>query len=141
MTHRRSFPPDPSEVAAARRFVVEVLTAAGLDPWPAELVVSELATNAARHSGTAYTVSVFVDDAVRVEVWDRSDALPAVRGPSRRRQRGRGLVLVDRLARSWGVAAAPEGKTVWCVLPLAEPELAEPVLAREWQLAMTTATA
>ena len=119
MTQRRSFSTDLAEVGAARRFVAGVLAARGVDPFPVDVVVSELATNAAVHAGTPYTVGVEVrGDEVRIEVVDGSGVAPLIRGRSSRRQRGRGLLLVDRLASSWGSAPTRGGKTVWCVVPV-----------------------
>ena len=72
------------------------------------LAANELVTNAVRHAGGGVVLSLVVEsDVVMVEVSDR-DA-----GDLRRPERtpslatgGRGLLIVEALARSWGVRAA-----------------------------------
>jgi two-component sensor histidine kinase len=82
------------------------------------LVVSELVANSVRHAEVGPAESIRLD--LRVlggEVWiavgDRgSSRLPRITG-------GFGLRVVDRLARSWGVARDGAGRTlVWCRLAL-----------------------
>lgn len=120
-----SFEPVPAAAAAARRLVVTSL--AGCEPTvvaDAELVTSELATNAILHAGTPFTVAVSSrsDGAVRVAVSDGSRGLPVVRPPTAAAAGGRGLQIVDSLCRRWGVLPAgvpggpAVGKTVWCEL-------------------------
>lgn len=92
-----------------------------LDEWgltslldDALLLTSELVTNALLHAG-AREISLRVcrlADGVRVEVTDRSPALPRTK-PARGRSAGRGLALVEAWSRRWGIAPAPPGKTVW----------------------------
>ncbi|GAA2089021.1 hypothetical protein GCM10009801_53050 [Streptomyces albiaxialis] len=56
-------------------------------------------------------------DGVRIEVYDRSPALP-VRpfGADLWRESGRGLAMVELVTAKWDVVAHEEGKTVWCEL-------------------------
>jgi anti-sigma regulatory factor (Ser/Thr protein kinase) len=112
------FPGVPSSVSAARRFVSDSLESGGAagDGWTAVQIVSELATNAIVHAGTSFVVGVEVGDAVvRVSV---TDERPASRAAKRHfaadSTTGRGLRLVETLARSWGVDSDHESKTVWC---------------------------
>ena len=51
---------------------------------------------------------------LRVEVEDRSSALPRRREAGDSGVSGRGLMLVDRLADVWGVEPRGGGKCVWC---------------------------
>jgi hypothetical protein len=52
--------------------------------------------------------------AARVEVTDASADSPSPRDAAADEDSGRGLALVENLARRWGVRAAPGGgKTVW----------------------------
>jgi hypothetical protein len=85
----------------------------------AVLVTDELVTNAQRH-GLAPRVCrlALVDDGhcLRIEVTDSSPAAPRIRTPDL--YGGRGLILVDRLASSWGVAYHDHYKTVWAELEL-----------------------
>jgi anti-sigma regulatory factor (Ser/Thr protein kinase) len=79
------------------------------------LAVSELVTNALLHAGRSGEVRVrHVDGTVRVEVDDPSTAEPRPCDPDPREPGGRGLRIVDHLARTWGVDPGPNGKTVWC---------------------------
>jgi anti-sigma regulatory factor (Ser/Thr protein kinase) len=117
MDRRRSFPLHAHSVGSARHFVVETLLDMGFEPWPADLVVTELATNALRHAGTPFTVSVTVDGQVTIEVSDGSGAVPAPR-ESASDEDGRGLQLVDALVLDWGVDVADATKSVWCRLAL-----------------------
>jgi anti-sigma regulatory factor (Ser/Thr protein kinase) len=84
-----------------------------------ELLVSELATNSVRHAGCdeAAEISMEADvreDCVRLLVCDEGDGfeeLPPAPDPDRGGG-GYGLLLLDRLARSWGVER-DDGFCVW----------------------------
>ena len=60
---------------------------------------------------------------LRVEVSDTSDDLPHKRRPGELASSGRGLVLMELLADTWGVDPRGEGKTIW--FELREREAAE----------------
>ena len=108
-------PPTPESVPAARAFVRETLRATSVDVDTAMLLVSEVTTNAVLHARTPVTVQVQVTaGVVRVEVTDGSAAVPRIHGYGPTAATGRGLRLVDQLARSWGVRDKPDGgKVVW----------------------------
>jgi two-component sensor histidine kinase len=77
------------------------------------LVVTELVTNAYEHGGGPRRVRLTRHEEpllVTVEVDDTSAGAPTV-GPEH--HRGRGLVLVAKLAADWGVTPHAGGKTVW----------------------------
>ncbi|MFD0145506.1 MULTISPECIES: ATP-binding protein [unclassified Streptomyces] len=81
----------------------------------AELLTSELVTNALIHTdhGAVVTATV-VPDSLRVEVRDFVSGVPEPRVPiADDGTNGRGLVLVQELADSWGVEAHGVGKVVW----------------------------
>lgn len=90
----------------------------------AVLLISELATNAVVHAGTAFEVTcVDLGAAVRIEVHDRhpSRELPAaLPEPDPTREGGRGLLACAALAAAWGVDYTHDGKTVWCRLDAPE---------------------
>src|SRR5206468_2951238 len=90
----------------------------------AELLVSELVTNAVLHARTDLTVAVERrGENVRVSVSDGSARQPRLRHHSVEAGTGRGLLLVERMARRWGVEPAGTGKVVWFEVsrdPLAE---------------------
>ena len=83
------------------------------------LLLTELVTNAVRHSGVGPEQSLRVvvwqwPRRVRVEVVDPGTRFTKLRpGPRRDESGGWGLFLVDRIADSWGVARATAGTCVW----------------------------
>ena len=85
-------------------------------------MVTELAANAVRHAASHFTVKVDrIDGEIRVEVSDIGPGRPAVRSPEPTEPSGRGLRIVQALARAWGVVPAPPGevgKTVWFTITL-----------------------
>lgn len=83
----------------------------------AELVLSELVTNAFRHGRAPIELRVsLTDSCLRLVVSDHGSSVPVIVPPWARDSHGRGLVLVEALARSWGCVARPDGKDVWVVL-------------------------
>ncbi|WP_432068387.1 ATP-binding protein [Streptomyces sp. C10-9-1] len=96
------------------------------------LIVSELVTNAVRYGtepGDAVQLGLLAaPGGVRIEVRDPCRRHPKPRRRSDQRSRGRGLYIVEGLARSWGVVDSPFGKTVWAetVWPSGEPEAGPP---------------
>ncbi|TXL89508.1 ATP-binding protein [Streptomyces sp. IB2014 016-6] len=81
----------------------------------AELLTSELVTNALVHTEHGAVVKATVADSrLRVEVRDFIDAPPTPNAPTQDDgTHGRGLVLVDGLADAWGVLTQGLGKMVW----------------------------
>ncbi|GAA1365866.1 ATP-binding protein [Streptomyces beijiangensis] len=81
----------------------------------AELLTSELVTNALVHTGEGAVVTATVGtNRLRVEVRDFISALPRLHAPGADEgTHGRGLVLVQSLSDSWGVHAHGMGKVVW----------------------------
>lgn len=107
---------DPREVARARRLVRGQLLAWGLPDAvePAELMVSELVTNAVRHGRTHEVGLRLVRTAALLcEVSDDEPAPAALLSASGDDESGRGLLVVSALAREWGTSATAHGKTVW----------------------------
>lgn len=108
---------DASAVKTARdaRAAVLALPLAEDRKERAVLVVSELATNAFVHAGGVLYLQVRYDDGqVRVEVADASPRLP---GPVKvNLTSGRGLLMVDVLAKAWGSEPRSWGKVVWAEL-------------------------
>ena len=117
----RTFAGHREDTRAARGFVLGML-----GPWRGEqlaadtaLVVTELATNAVVHAGSAFSVSLTLSGgAIRISV---ADTLPL--GPRGADQKltaapGHGLGVVAAMATRWGVETVPGGKAVWAELPL-----------------------
>ncbi|MEU9355023.1 ATP-binding protein [Streptomyces griseoloalbus] len=122
--------PDPessgiSEADAAWPQRMRRLARASLTHWgrsdlmeTAELLLTELVTNALRHArGAEIGVRFYLkDDQLVIEVNDGSPLVPVPRPAGPDDENGRGLLLVEALAGSWGVSA--DGTTTWCTLPL-----------------------
>jgi anti-sigma regulatory factor (Ser/Thr protein kinase) len=118
---RASFPGTPASAGRARAFVASALAAAGRQEVTdvVVLLASELVTNAVLHSGTVIEVVVRVlPDRLAVEVHDQTAGEPARRHYSATSGTGRGLVLVEELARDWGTVLTASGKFVWFELAL-----------------------
>lgn len=81
-----------------------------------ELAADELMTNALVHTdgGGHVNVRLTREGRIRIEVEDSSSALPQRREAGDWAVSGRGLLLVDRLAKDWGVEPRGSGKCVWC---------------------------
>ncbi|AAZ55285.1 hypothetical protein Tfu_1247 [Thermobifida fusca YX] len=128
-----AFAGSPYSVAEARAFVTACLRSNPYTFVPdevverAELITSELATNALRHTrsgdpGGSYEVHVAVEHSeIRVEIHTREPRLPHTvphvvsRANDPTRITGRGLYLVDLLATRWD-SLAPPSKGVYFVL-------------------------
>ena len=83
----------------------------------AQLLVSELVTNAVLHAGTTVHLRVEADgSALRIEVTDGAATKPSRRHYSAEAATGRGLGLVEALAAEWGTRSEAGGKTVWCTV-------------------------
>ena len=97
---------------------------ATLDGWgrhdlfdPCALVVSELAANAVRHTDGGLTVALERDDdAIRIAVTDTGRRLPVMVQRDQGALGGRGMLIVTKLARSWGHRSVAGGKVVWAVV-------------------------
>ncbi|MEE1753585.1 ATP-binding protein [Streptomyces sp. SP18CS02] len=92
------------------------------------LVLSELLTNALRHACVPgreiETRFAPVPGGLRIEVHDASETRPSMAVPGEDATGGRGLLLVDILARRWGVADGDgPGKLVWAELSTRERQL------------------
>ncbi|MFE2748749.1 ATP-binding protein [Streptomyces scopuliridis] len=132
----------PTAVGCARVFAKITLRAWGasriLDD--ALLVTSELMTNAVHATGldreskwtdirAEHVIGVqfrVMHDSLYVEIWDNSPNAPVLKNPRADAVGGRGLQLVNGVARRWGTYRPPTGgKIVWAELPLSA--LPEPV--------------
>jgi hypothetical protein len=105
-----------NSVRDARRFLASVLRDWHTDAFDfgAPQVLSELATNAALHARSPFTVTVqLAEECLLLEVTDASPRLPRARNYAPDATTGRGMGLVDALSESWGSTQGPAGKTVW----------------------------
>lgn len=106
---------DPAAVTEARAFVARRLAAWGLSRAvpTAQLVVSELVTNAVRFTEGPVRVRLIHGRTLICEVTDGSSMPPQPRLARPYDEDGRGLLVVDTVAERWGTRQTPEGKTVW----------------------------
>ncbi|MGW2892474.1 ATP-binding SpoIIE family protein phosphatase [Streptomyces griseoruber] len=125
----------PSDVAywflepedAAPRQARQMLRRA-LDRWgmedltdAAELLVSEVVTNAVRYASRPVSLRVLRTDVLRCEVGDDVPQLPRHRQSGAMDETGRGLIVVNKLAQRWGATRLSTGKVVWFELALPAP--------------------
>lgn len=121
----------PAAVGRSRAFVRHVLYQWRLAHLTetAELLTSELVTNAVEATGTSdvsprcavvgdvhlIEVRVVLAECLFVGVWDRDARLPVPQEPDLGAESGRGLFLVDFLSKRWGYYHPPVtgGKVVW----------------------------
>ncbi|MDV5143278.1 ATP-binding protein [Streptomyces sp. SBC-4] len=129
-SYRANYVARDTAPSKARHGVVLALKTWGLERLAdtAELLVSELVTNAVTHTDSR-TVGVVVtrtdERAVRIMVLDTDRAeMSAPACPSGDEESGRGLFLVAALADRWGVERVATGKRVWC--ELATKQVVEP---------------
>ncbi|WP_329342472.1 SpoIIE family protein phosphatase [Streptomyces sp. NBC_00663] len=118
-------PADPSLVAPIRKQVVEQLGTWGLSEasFTAELVVSELVTNAIRYGAHPIRLRLIHDATTLIcEVSDTSHTAPHLRRAKTWDEGGRGLLLVAQLTQRWGSRHTADGKTIWAEITLLEEE-------------------
>ncbi|WP_230193887.1 ATP-binding SpoIIE family protein phosphatase [Streptomyces coriariae] len=109
---------EPAAVSRARSDVSRQLSDWGLEElgFTAELVVSELVTNAIRYGRPPIRLRLIHDRTLLCEVSDGSSTTPHLRRARVFDEGGRGLLLVAQLAERWGTRHARRGKTVWAEL-------------------------
>ncbi|MGJ5803613.1 SpoIIE family protein phosphatase [Streptomyces europaeiscabiei] len=108
-------PADPVRVSEVRAAALRQMTDWGLDEaaFAAELMLSELVTNAIRHGAGPIRVRLLHDRSLICEVSDTSSTAPHLRRAATTDEGGRGLFLVAQLSQSWGTRYTPEGKVIW----------------------------
>lgn len=119
----RVFPATTAAISDVRVWLRTHLTTLELEAdtvHTAELLISEVATNALKHAQTSQIiVRLITDHVLEAAVRDTaSGALPRVAQPDLEESSGRGLLLVDALATEWGATVTSHGKWVWFRLPL-----------------------
>lgn len=115
----RHLPCSPDSAAQARQHVAQACRSfhRGELCDAVQLVTTELVANAVRHARTGVQLSLRpTDDGLLVEVADDSPRMPERREPGLFDESGRGLWLVDAMARRWGVEREVPGKRVWAEL-------------------------
>jgi anti-sigma regulatory factor (Ser/Thr protein kinase) len=118
-------PSIPESVRIARSRIRAVLDLHRLAEYAddAEVITSELVTNAIQHACADGTETVGVTlvrrknpEAVTIVVTDSSPDGPLKREPSNGSEQGRGLLIVNELSARWGWNPADGGKAVYATL-------------------------
>ncbi|MEU9863366.1 SpoIIE family protein phosphatase [Streptomyces sp. NPDC047971] len=111
--------PEDAAPGRARRLARRALARWDLEELSdsVELLISEVVTNAVRYAERPVTLRLLKTDVLRCEVGDDSPQLPRQRRARDTDEGGRGLFLVNRLARRWGATRLSGGKVVWFELP------------------------
>jgi anti-anti-sigma regulatory factor/anti-sigma regulatory factor (Ser/Thr protein kinase) len=116
-----SYPPTVETVAVSRRMVTDACRMWDIAHLvaDAEVVVTELVSNAVLHAGTTLDLSVtYTGRNLHVAVRDRAVEPARLVGPmSVAEAGGRGLIIVEALAASWGCTPVRDGKVTWATLP------------------------
>jgi anti-sigma regulatory factor (Ser/Thr protein kinase) len=115
-------PCDPASSRLARRLVEQACHEWGIAEMATDAVViaSELTDNMVCHARSEGWLRLKLRSNIfTIAVADADPRPPQLRVPNLRAAGGRGLVLVDKLSRSWGTSRLPEGKVVWAVLTVA----------------------
>lgn len=130
-----ALPARDTSVAAARRRVRHQLYGWGLPSTTcdnAQLIVSELVTNAVLHTQSSQVRCLLWSSGqvLRIEVADEGPGLVPRRPcpTDAEAENGRGLLLLDALAARWGVISPDHrsGCTVWAELPAADHRVPRP---------------
>ncbi|GHB72641.1 histidine kinase [Streptomyces viridiviolaceus] len=113
-------PADPAAVSRVRAEASRQLADWALDDiaFTAELVLSELLTNAIRYGAEPIHVRFIRDGSLICEVSDSSSTAPHLRYAATTDEGGRGLFLVAQLTERWGTRYTERGKVIWSEQPL-----------------------
>jgi serine phosphatase RsbU (regulator of sigma subunit) len=121
-----TLPAKPASVRRARALVGIQMDKWGLreSAYTAELLVSELVTNALAHAAGDISLRLILDHVLVCEVFDDAATMPRLRIADDSDENGRGLRVVSQLAQRWGTRRTPDGKAVWFELALPEDRVA-----------------
>ncbi|MGI5511070.1 SpoIIE family protein phosphatase [Streptomyces sp. CA-106131] len=113
-----TLPNDRTAVRSARHMAARQLTEWGLEGLqdPTQLIVSELVTNAIRHSTGPIGLRLIQHQVLTCEVFDTDANSPRLRHARAIDENGRGLFLVTQLSRRWGTRPESGGKVIWADL-------------------------
>lgn len=128
-------PADPARVSEIRAAVTRRLSDWGLDEvaFTAELLLSELVTNAIRYGSGPIQVRLIHDRTLICEVADTSSTAPRLRRAATYDEGGRGLFLVAQLAQTWGTRYTADGKVIWAECALETPGGLSEVAKTDWE--------
>jgi anti-sigma regulatory factor (Ser/Thr protein kinase) len=122
----------PSAIPCARLHARQLIWEWGLDALSAkaELIVSELVTNAVQASrslpqpGPVRLWLLMGTNRMLILVWDASEQVPVRMAANAETEGGRGLLLVEVMSSQWNWYSTPElgGKIVWALVTRVEDE-------------------
>jgi anti-anti-sigma regulatory factor len=115
-----TFPPLPSSAALARAVAVNACDAWRLGHLipSAELVVTELVSNAIRHARTTFELAITrTGRSLHLAVRDYATPLAELVGPAGETEPGgRGLIIVEAVSTCWGCTSTRDGKVTWATM-------------------------
>jgi PAS domain S-box-containing protein len=116
-----TLPSDQTAVRSARHMAACQLAEWGLEGLEdaTKLIVSELITNAVRHSTDPIGLRLIHHQVLTCEVFDTNVGSPHPRRARTTDENGRGLFMVAQLSRRWGARSVSGGKVVWAEEDLA----------------------
>jgi serine phosphatase RsbU (regulator of sigma subunit) len=114
--------PHPAAASRARRLIRQTLAGWSLSRLcdATELLATELVSNAIRYATRPIELRLLRTRTLQCEVRDDDHYLPILLETGDLDENGRGLLLVSRLAQSWGASRTAQGKVVWFELALAD---------------------
>ncbi|MFD0140581.1 SpoIIE family protein phosphatase [Streptomyces sp. NPDC127159] len=132
-----TLPNDQSTVRRARHMAAHQLSEWGLESLQdrTQLIVSELVTNAVRHSTGPIGLRLIQHQVLTCEVFDTDAGSPRLRHARAVDENGRGLFLVAQLSRRWGARSESGGKVVWAEQDLHAPAPGTPGRGRRGTVA------
>ncbi|UKY51134.1 ATP-binding protein [Streptomyces inhibens] len=112
----RGSPDSNRRTAEGRENSVDGLGVVGLTD-EVQLAFTELVSNVIRHVGEGAAATLVMDsegERLRIELHDKSFAVPITSSPEREAVCSRGLHLLAAMITDWGTAITATGKAVWC---------------------------
>ena len=112
--------PMDSTAAGAARWYVRELASSDIEAVDAELVVTELVTNAWKHGNGSEPITLTVDvrdDSLHIEVCGDASGEPRTVPTTDTEAAGRGLLLIDELTDRWGFERRASQICVWAEVP------------------------
>jgi anti-sigma regulatory factor (Ser/Thr protein kinase) len=94
----------------------------------ADLLTSELVTNAVLHGAEPASLTIYTDreadgGLLFIEVDDANPDTPDLRGTDENAESGRGLMIVEAVAEDWGCDLTEAGKRVWASLAIGSAQV------------------
>jgi DNA-binding NarL/FixJ family response regulator len=118
----QTFERHPASAGRARAFARDTIGEGGEVLETVELLLSELVTNAVLHAASAPRVAIQVlHDRVHIEIVDHTRQSVAPRDARSDDESGRGLGIVEALAKAWGTTPLPTARSSGSTSPAESP--------------------